>query len=130
MNGAHASRVVQHEHRKRYPNSGPVRAGCGSVCLFQLLGALFAANLNCFAANCYLDRVFIQFVIASCTSFVCHDFVLHEIPGGPGHKSSRPYKRKESLSESLAIYRRETNDWVYGKRKEDGCPHLFAVFEG
>ena len=113
MNGAHASQIVQDEHRiSGFRCSSSAGASCRSMCFLQLLRTLFAANLNRLAADRDLDRVFIQFVIASCTSFVCHDFVLHEIPGDPGHKSSRPYKRKESLSESLAILWKERERWV------------------
>lgn len=55
--------------------------------LFQLLRALFAANLNRLAADRNLDRVLIQFVVASCTGFFRHDITLQEFPAIPGTRA-------------------------------------------
>ena len=91
-------------------HSAPASSSCRSMRLFQLLRALFAANLNRLAADRDLDRVLIQFVVASCTSFFCHDITLQQFPPIAGTRAVGHVAEKAAIRIfSDLIARRQTS---------------------
>lgn len=70
------------------------------MAILQFLRAFVAAHLDRLPTHGDLDRARIQLAVASRTSFRKHDYLHHRNSG----LNSRPAKKREPLSESLAIY--------------------------